>query len=65
LIQLASSLKRQATGILADLHELKEPVLIAGHGQLFACLVDGNDFEFMQNRMHIIEMWLGVKWLLW
>ena len=31
-VELVTSLKRQATKILADLHENKEPILITEHG---------------------------------
>jgi len=53
--ELVTTLKRQATKILAELHESKEPVLITEHGQPSAYLVDVDDFEFMQNRMRILE----------
>ena len=53
--ELVTTLKRQATKILADLHETKEPVLITEHGQPSAYLVDFEDFERMQKRMDILE----------
>lgn len=53
--ELVTTLKRQATKILADLHETKEPVLITEHGQPSAYLVDVDDFEMMQSRMNILE----------
>ena len=53
--ELVTTLKRQATKILADLHENKDPILITEHGQPSAYLVDVDDFEFMQNRMSILE----------
>ena len=53
--ELVTTLKRQATKILAELHESKEPVLITEHGQPSAYLVDVNDYEFMQDRMRILE----------
>ncbi|MCP5206281.1 MAG: type II toxin-antitoxin system Phd/YefM family antitoxin [Hahellaceae bacterium] len=53
--ELVTTLKRQATKILADLHITKEPVLITEHGQPSAYLVDVDDYELMQNRMHILE----------
>jgi prevent-host-death family protein len=53
--ELVTTLKRQATKILADLHASKEPVLITEHGQPSAYLVDVEDFESMQNRMKILE----------
>ena len=54
-VELVTTLKRQATKILAELHESKEPVLITEHGQPSAYLVDVEDFEFMQSRMRILE----------
>ncbi|NOQ40990.1 MAG: type II toxin-antitoxin system prevent-host-death family antitoxin [Desulfuromusa sp.] len=54
-VELVTTLKRQATRILAELHSSKEPVLITEHGQPSAYLVDVDDFEFMQQRMHILE----------
>ena len=53
--ELVTTLKRQATKILADLHESKEPVLITEHGKPSAYLVDYDDFMQMQNRMRILE----------
>ncbi len=54
-IELVTTLKRQATKILAELHDSKEPVLITEHGQPSAYLIDVHDYEMMQNRMHILE----------
>jgi prevent-host-death family protein len=54
-VELVTTLKRQATKILADLHSTKEPVLITEHGQPSAYLVDVEDYEFMQQRMQILE----------
>ena len=54
-VELVTTLKRQATKILADLHVSKEPVLITEHGQPSAYLVDVEDYEFMQQRMEILE----------
>lgn len=53
--ELVTTLKRQATRILADLHETKEPVLITEHGKPSAYLIDVDDYERMQNRMNILE----------
>ena len=53
--ELVTTLKRKATQILADLHESKEPVLITEYGQPSAYLVDVDDYEYMQNRMQILE----------
>lgn len=54
-VELVTTLKRQATRILADLHSSKEPVLITEHGQPSAYLVDVDDFELMQKRMQLLE----------
>ncbi len=54
-VELVTSLKRQATKILSELHESKVPVLITEHGVPSAYLVDVDDFEMMQHRMRILE----------
>ncbi|KAF3981655.1 MAG: type II toxin-antitoxin system Phd/YefM family antitoxin [Methylococcales symbiont of Hymedesmia sp. n. MRB-2018] len=54
-IELVTTLKRQASKILAELHDSKEPVLITEHGQPSAYLVDVQDYEMMQNRMKILD----------
>jgi len=54
-VELVTTLKRQATKILADLHTSKKPVLITEHGKPSAYLVDVEDYEFMQQRMVILE----------
>lgn len=53
--ELVTTLKRQATKILADLHQTKEPVLITEHGQPSAYLLDVSDYEFLMGRMQILE----------
>ena len=53
--ELVTTLKRQATKILADLRQSKEPVLITEHGQPSAYLIDVDDYEMMQNRLQILE----------
>ena len=53
--ELVTTLKRQATKILSELHESKEPVLITEHGKPSAYLVDFDDFELLQRRMQILE----------
>ena len=53
--ELVTTLKRQATKILSELHESKEPVLITEHGKPSAYLVDFEDFESLQQRMQILE----------
>ena len=53
--ELVTTLKRQATRILSDLHASKDPVLITEHGLPSAYLVDVAVFEQMQERMAILE----------
>lgn len=53
--ELVTTLKRQATQILSELHSSGEPVLITEHGKPSAYLVDVDSYEFMQNRMEILE----------
>lgn len=54
-VELVTNLKRQATKILAELHQNKEAVLITEHGQPSAYLVDVEDYEFMQRRLALLE----------
>lgn len=53
--ELVTTLKRQATEILADLERKKEPILITQHGLPSAYLVDVESFELMQRRMELLE----------
>lgn len=54
-VELVTNLKRQATAILADLRESREPVLITEHGKPSAYLVDVKDYELMQRRLALLE----------
>jgi prevent-host-death family protein len=54
-VELVTTLKRQATRILDELHHTKEPVLITEHGLPSAYLVDVQDYELMQRRMQILD----------
>ena len=53
--ELVTTLKRQATRILAELYQSKDPILITEHGAPSAYLVDVSMFELMQDRMLILE----------
>ena len=53
--ELVTTLKRQATRILSDLHNSGEPVLITERGKPSAYLVDVDSFKLMQGRMKILE----------
>lgn len=53
--ELVTTLKRQATEILADLEREKKPILITQHGLPSAYLVDVESFELMQQRLDLLE----------
>jgi len=53
--ELVTTLKRQATRVLSDLRDSGEPVLITEHGKPSAYLVDVESYEFMQDRMRILD----------
>ena len=53
--ELVTTLKRQATKLLAELHREKEPVLITEHGKPSAYLVDVDSFENLLRRIKLLE----------
>lgn len=53
--ELVTTLKRQATRLLAELRNSREPVLITEHGKPAAYLVDVGSYELMQDRMELLE----------
>jgi prevent-host-death family protein len=53
--ELVTTLKRHATRLLSDLRSSGEPVLITEHGKPAAYLVDVDSYEFMQQRIAILE----------
>lgn len=53
--ELVTTLKRQATQILSDLHNSHDPVLITEHGRPSAYLVDVESFDLLQDRIRILE----------
>lgn len=53
--ELVTTLKRQATELLADLERDKEPILITRHGLPSAYLVDIETYQLMQQRMAVLE----------
>lgn len=53
--ELVTTLKRQATRVLSDVNNTREPVLIIEHGRPSAYLIDVESYELMQNRMKILE----------
>jgi prevent-host-death family protein len=54
--EMVTTLKRQATQILAELHQTKEPVLITEQGIPSAYLIDVDDYELMKKRMQLLEL---------
>lgn len=53
--ELVTTLKRQATDLLADVERDKQPILITQHGLPSAYLVDVESYELMQQRMSVLE----------
>ncbi len=53
--ELVTTLKRQATELLADLERERKPILITQHGLPSAYLVDVETWELQQARMAILE----------
>lgn len=53
--ELVTTLKRQATRLIAELKEDPTPVLITEHGRPAAYLVNVASFEEQQARMKILE----------
>lgn len=52
---MVTTLKRQATKILADLNATHEPVLITEQGRPAAYLVNVEEYEFQQKRLLLLE----------
>lgn len=53
--ELVTTLKRQATELLAELQRAREPILITQHGLPSAYLVDVASYESLQRRLGILE----------
>jgi len=53
--ELVTSLKRNATKIIARLQKKKRPVLITNRGLPAAYLVDAESYEMIQTRMQVLE----------
>ena len=53
--ELVTTLKRQATKLLKELREEKEPILITEHGKPSAYLVDVDQFEQLQKKLTLLE----------
>jgi prevent-host-death family protein len=52
---LVTTLKRQASELLAELKRDRKPILITNHGQPSAYLVDVETYEMLQRRMSLLE----------
>ena len=53
--ELVTTLKRQATELLADIERDKKPILITQHGLPSAYLVDVESYQLLQERMTVLE----------
>ncbi len=53
--ELVTTLKRNATRIIAEVQRKQEPVLITQHGLPAAYLVDIKTFESQQARLEVLE----------
>ena len=53
--EIVTTLKRQATELLADLERDREPILITQHGLPSAYLIDVESFDALQRRMKLLE----------
>ena len=54
--ELVTTLKRQATEIIAALAEHRDPVLITQHGRPAAYLLDVATYEGLQDKLAVLEM---------
>ncbi len=54
-MELVTTLKRQATRLIAEIQEDRSPVLITEHGRPAAYLVDVQTFDDQQSRILILE----------
>ena len=53
--ELVTTLKRQATELLAEIERDKQPILITQHGVPSAYLLDVETYQLMQQRMDVLE----------
>lgn len=53
--ELVTTLKRQATELLADIERDRQPILITQHGLPGAYLVDVETWQLQQERMAVLE----------
>lgn len=53
--ELVTTLKRQATRLIAEVQEDRSPMLITEHGRPAAYLVDVQTFDEQQSRIRILE----------
>jgi len=53
--ELVTTLKRQATRLIAEIQEDRKPVLITEHGRPAVYLIDVQTFDEQQDRIRILE----------
>ena len=54
-MELVTTLKRQATRLIAEIQEDRNPVLITEHGRPAAYLVDVQTYDNQQSRILLLE----------
>jgi len=53
--ELVTTLKRQATRLIAEIQEARLPILITEHGRPAAYLVDVASYEAQRDRVRLLE----------
>jgi prevent-host-death family protein len=53
--EIVTTLRRQATKLLEELRESKDPILITEHGKPAAYLVDVDSYELLEQRLRILD----------
>jgi prevent-host-death family protein len=53
--ELVTTLKRQASRLIAEIRKAKSPILITEHGRPAVVLVDTETYELQQQRLRILE----------
>ncbi len=54
--ELVTTLKREATKIISDLHGSRHPILITQYGQPAAYLVDVATYEGLEKKLAVLEV---------
>jgi prevent-host-death family protein len=54
-VELVTTLKREATRLIAELHEDQRPILITEHGKPAAYLMSVQGYDEQQARLRVLE----------